>query len=564
MLYCLNPDCPSPENPESNVHCQHCGTKLALRDRFKALRPLGKGGFGTTYLAKDLDNRAKPCVIKRFSYRGTNPQATAKAKQLFEQEAERLDHLTHPQIPRLLAYFQEDTHLYLVQEFVAGQTLQAELAQTGLFSETKIREVLGGLLPILQFVHSRSVIHRDIKPDNIMRRESGELVLIDFGVAKLLEQSNAVKTGTTIGTPGFAAPEQTYGKVTPASDLFALGATCFELLTQALSTAQMPAIGYDWVDQWRSHVKQTLSNELAHVLGRLIEPDRLKRYSSAADVLRDLNANHSSPDRTSPNRTSPDRASLNRASTPAASLTQAPPHQAVASGRPTVAPASNASETVLSAKPIAAVSSVAIPQERLGASYGSPDSTSGNTSRVRSLTFQSLFWFQYGTISLICQFLGFGIGMFLGAFYAARFDQSVIQDASGGINLVRNMYWALAGFVVGTGQWIVLRRYAAKSLLWIPMIGISYWLIGFHQVSYGAVSLQGSILVGLLVGVLQWLAIRTNSTQSLWRIPWTMLVVVILFNELATGQLPKFFIWGSILSFLDGLFLTWMLKRKTL
>ena len=154
--------------------------------------------------------------------------------------------------------------------------------------------------------------------------------------------------------------------------------------------------------------------------------------------------------------------------------------------------------------------------------------------------------------------------MFLGAFYAARFDQSVIQDASGGINLVRNMYWALAGFVVGTGQWIVLRRYAAKSLLWIPMIGISYWLIGFHQVSYGAVSLQGSILVGLLVGVLQWLAIRTNSTQSLWRIPWTMLVVVILFNELATGQLPKFFIWGSLLSFLDGLFLTWMLKGKTL
>ena len=131
MIYCLNPTCPNPQNPDGNLHCQYCGVRLALRDRFKALRQIGQGGFGKTYLAEDLDNRNKPCVIKRLTYKGPDPYAVAKARQLFEQEAERLDQLVHPQIPRLLAYFQEADYLYLVQEVIEGQTLHDELQTEG-------------------------------------------------------------------------------------------------------------------------------------------------------------------------------------------------------------------------------------------------------------------------------------------------------------------------------------------------------------------------------------------------------------------------------------------------
>ena len=93
MIYCLNPACPHPQNPDGNVHCQYCGVPIALRTRFKASRVLGQGGFGKAYLACDLDNRYKPCVIKRLTYKGPDAQSNEKARQLFEQEAERLDQL---------------------------------------------------------------------------------------------------------------------------------------------------------------------------------------------------------------------------------------------------------------------------------------------------------------------------------------------------------------------------------------------------------------------------------------------------------------------------------------
>lgn len=197
----------------------------------------------------------------------------------------------HPQIPRLLAYFQEGDYLYLVQEFIAGKTLQAELTETGTFNEAQIRGVLQGLLPILKFIHSRKVIHRDIKPDNIMRRPSGELVLIDFGVAKLLEQSSVLPgTATTIGTPGYAAPEQIRGRVTPASDLFALGATCFQLLTKAFTNGQVSPVEYDWVQRWHQHADPNISAELKDILSRLITVDDRQRYPTATAVLEALAA----------------------------------------------------------------------------------------------------------------------------------------------------------------------------------------------------------------------------------------------------------------------------------
>ena len=142
----------------------------------------------------------------------------------------------HPQIPDLLAFVEQEDKLYLVQEFVRGKTLLQEMHEKGRFSEERVRAVLAELLPVLEFVHQRQVIHRDIKPDNIMRPPSGPLVLIDFGVSKQTSSSLLSQVGTVTGTPGYAPMEQTRGFCYPASDLYSLGVTCIRLLTGCLPT----------------------------------------------------------------------------------------------------------------------------------------------------------------------------------------------------------------------------------------------------------------------------------------------------------------------------------------
>jgi serine/threonine protein kinase len=121
------------------------------------------------------------CVVKQFSPSPqiqSDAESLRKATALFNQEAVRLLYLgEHPQIPGLLAHFDEDKRLYLVQEYIDGQNLLEELVQQGVFNEQKIRVLLGDLLPVLKFIHSEGVIHRDIKPENIMRRrKDGKLV----------------------------------------------------------------------------------------------------------------------------------------------------------------------------------------------------------------------------------------------------------------------------------------------------------------------------------------------------------------------------------------------------
>lgn len=164
-----------------------------------------------------------------------------------------------------------------------------------MFSEVKIRETLHDLLPVLQFIHDHNIIHRDLKPDNIIRRQQdGRLVLIDFGVAKLLAQTGILQPGSTIvGSTGYAPPEQMQGRVTPASDLFSLGVTCFHLLTKSKVDQLFERQGYDWVNNWQQHLKFSFSQESVHVLDRLLQPEERYRYQTANQVLRDLPTNAS-------------------------------------------------------------------------------------------------------------------------------------------------------------------------------------------------------------------------------------------------------------------------------
>jgi serine/threonine protein kinase len=287
ISYCINPQCSVPGNPQNVNFCQNCGTKLKLRDRYHAIKLIGQGGFGKTYLAIDEDKPSKPpCVIKQFM--PPDPQSLKKAEQLFEQEAAYLETLgQHPQIPELLAHFQEGDRLYLVQEYINGDDLAKELQQLGVFTETKIIELLTGLLPVIKFLHDRQLIHRDIKPANIIRtREGNSLVLVDFGAVKSLTNSSA----TIIGSPEFMAPEQAIGKALPASDLYNLGVTCIHLLTQISPFDLRDPLNDCWA--WRSALPfgNIVSDRLAQILDKLIQNAVNKRYQTAQSVLNDLDA----------------------------------------------------------------------------------------------------------------------------------------------------------------------------------------------------------------------------------------------------------------------------------
>ncbi|MBD0303448.1 MAG: serine/threonine protein kinase [Tolypothrix sp. T3-bin4] len=293
MIYCLNPNCQKPQNPDPTKFCLTCGSQLLLKNQYQAIKPIGEGGFGRTFLAVDANRLNARCVIKQFfpspETQG-NSHAMAKATELFEQEARQLLQLgeQHPQIPTLFAYFEQDRRLYLVQQFIDGQDLSQELAQRGAFSEEQIRELLHDLLPVLQFVHQQQVIHRDIKPTNILRRQiDGKLVLIDFGVAKQLIDTALTKTGTKAGTQGYAAMEQLRGgKAYPASDLYSLGVTCIHLLTQVELDELYDPLEGKWL--WREHRRQKgkdVSTQLAEVLDKLLKDYVKERYQSVNEVL---------------------------------------------------------------------------------------------------------------------------------------------------------------------------------------------------------------------------------------------------------------------------------------
>ena len=269
-----------------------------LRGRYRPVQPIGQGGFGRTYLAVDEDRLGTRCVIKQFSPQVQGTKSLEKAVQLFNQEAMRLDELgEHPQIPRLLAYFEQDNYLYLVQQFVEGHSLLQEMRQRGPFSERQIRDLLADILPVLRFVHNQQVIHRDITPTNILRRQpDGRLILIDFGVAKQLGDDPA-QAGTRIGTEGYAPIEQfRSGRAYPASDIYSLGATCLHLMTQSRPDNLYDPLEGNWI--WRKYLSDRgvlVSNQLAEILDKMLKDMVSERYQAADDLMRDLNADYFLP-----------------------------------------------------------------------------------------------------------------------------------------------------------------------------------------------------------------------------------------------------------------------------
>ncbi|MDB9524946.1 serine/threonine protein kinase [Oscillatoria sp. CS-180] len=291
MICCLNPHCPHPINRDAATSCRGCGKLLIhlLRGRYRPVKLIGRGGFGRTYLAQDSDRLNAPCVIKQFAPQTQGTKSFVKAVDLFNQEAVRLHDLgEHAQIPALLAYFEQDQYLYLVQQFIDGKTLVQEVLENGPLDEADVRSLLHDILPVLGFIHRHNVIHRDITPTNLIRRNTDRrLFLIDFGIAKQFGEALAPGPGTRIGTEGYAPIEQLRGgQAYPCSDLYSLGATCMHLLT-----GQRPEHLYDplqgrWI--WRDVLakqERFVSTELGQVIDRLVMDTIGDRFQTAEAVM---------------------------------------------------------------------------------------------------------------------------------------------------------------------------------------------------------------------------------------------------------------------------------------
>ncbi|MBD2312308.1 protein kinase [Desertifilum sp. FACHB-1129] len=268
-------------------------TSGCLNNRYHIVRKLAAGGFGETFLAEDsyLPSR-RLCVIKQLKPIQTNLDVQQLIESRFQREAVILEQLGegHPQIPQLYAYFAEEGRFYLVQEYIQGTTLNAMAIATA----TEVRQLLTSLLSVLAYIHARGVIHRDIKPNNvILRQDACQPVLIDFGAAKetmtLGMPPGESALSIAIGTRGYMPPEQAAGKPTYASDLYSLGMTAIYLLTQQPPHV-LPTDPRTGQLLWQDASRVALDANLAAILDRAIAIHQRDRYASATVMLADLEA----------------------------------------------------------------------------------------------------------------------------------------------------------------------------------------------------------------------------------------------------------------------------------
>lgn len=295
-------------------------SKRLLKDRFEVIRKLGKGGFGTTYLAQDVSMTPPlPCVIKQLKYKiqpNHSPEhisgqtvssqsktalAAERIKRRFQQETRAMARLgRHNQIPCLLEHFTDSNQFYLVQEYISGHTLSQEISRSGPQSERQVKQFLKEMIPIIRYIHRQNLLHLDIKPANIMRRKADQkLVLIDFGAVRRypteaqsgklssnLSGNLSKKTERGCGTIGFSPSEQLAGQPTTASDIYALGITCLYLLTK-ISPLDLAASPQGQNLRWQESVN--ISDHFACVLSKMLHFEADHRFQNTYELERAMN-----------------------------------------------------------------------------------------------------------------------------------------------------------------------------------------------------------------------------------------------------------------------------------
>ncbi|MGJ3254682.1 MAG: protein kinase domain-containing protein [Elainellaceae cyanobacterium] len=283
---------------ELSTHSESSPETL-INHRYRIEKILGRGGFGVTYLASDTQRFDDLCVLKEFFPTSKTEYVVQKARNLFEREAKTLYQINHPQIPKFLAWFTDSGRLFIVQEYINGKTyssLLKERKQKGrLFSEAEVVLWLKNLLPVLDYLHTLNIVHRDISPDNIMLPHGRSApMLIDFGLVKQTvvemwaidsQVDTLVGQASFVGKMGYAPPEQIrMGQCFPCSDLYALGVTAVVFLTGKEPGLLMDQGSLEW--RWQAHAD--VSNPLAQILNILLAEKPKDRYQTAREVIADL------------------------------------------------------------------------------------------------------------------------------------------------------------------------------------------------------------------------------------------------------------------------------------
>jgi serine/threonine protein kinase len=295
--------------PEVKTPTANTATGMLIANRYLLHRVLGQGGFGRTYLAYDQHCFNKFCVLKEFLPDSIATHCLQKSRDLFEREARILYQISHYQIPKFLACFEDNERLFLVQEYVDGKNyshiLRDRLLKTGqAFSEAEIVQWLQHLLPVLDYIHQHGIIHRDISPDNIIFDGEKNLpVLIDFGVGKQgVEASGNMAANNSeqayinyksmVGKVGYAPHEQIrMGHCSPSSDLYALGVTAIVLLTGKAPHELLDRYSLEWL--WQDY--KPVSYGLTQILNKMLADRPRERYQSATEVLSAMGGGRSQP-----------------------------------------------------------------------------------------------------------------------------------------------------------------------------------------------------------------------------------------------------------------------------
>lgn len=260
-----------------------------LAGHYHVVKPLGGGGFGQTFLARDSHLPGQPlCVVKQFKPRLSASKSLQVAKRLFDLEAETLYRLgNHEQIPRLLAHFEQEGEFYLVQEYIEGWSLDQELERRQQLNEVEVVDLLRDVLQVLAFVHKQNVIHRDIKPSNLIRRKlDRRIILIDFGAVKQVSAQSTPGSGQSsltvaIGSPGYMPVEQQSSMPQFSSDVYAVGMVGLQALT-GINPRELPK---DPETGEFNCAQLGISSQLANVLDQMVRYDYRQRYPDAESAL---------------------------------------------------------------------------------------------------------------------------------------------------------------------------------------------------------------------------------------------------------------------------------------
>jgi len=279
------------------VFCQHCGhnvvpwaieagTKLHS-GRYEVVQSLGAGGMAKVYLAEDLNLDNTPCVIKVMTDEFKDKQERDYAINKFKDEAVTLARLRHPNLPVVQNHFLEDGRYYLVMDYIEGENLDDilydALEDECLLAEEAVLDWGIMICDVLHYLHCREpmIIHRDVKPENLMEQTDGRIMLLDFGVAHI---SKKKETGTLVGTPGYASPEQYLGKAYPQSDIFALAVSLHRLFTgfdpaEEAEDSKRGLFSFPKLNEFR----EDLSPGLQDVISKALKLEVDERYDSAKE-----------------------------------------------------------------------------------------------------------------------------------------------------------------------------------------------------------------------------------------------------------------------------------------